>query len=152
MYKDEVTGLLYKKEGDAFSYLDTREVDKRTYFLLNRFGFHDPVHGLIVAEATFTTNYASLDALRNVVLFPFYALLADYGDKAATIHDWLYSGYPIIKSDGSHYYPSRAEIDEIFFRALREEGIARWRAGMFYSGVRIGGESHFSSEQKVWQG
>ena len=151
MYQDE-NGLVYEKEGEAFSYLETREVGKRTYDLLSRFGFHDSAHGLVIAEKGFRTNYASLDALRNVLLFLFYALLADYGDKSATIHDWLYSGYPIKKKDGSLHYPTRKEADEVFFRALRAEGIARWRAGMFYVGVRIGGASHFSGEQKVWQG
>lgn len=138
------------KVGD-FTFLDTRETAKRTYECLADMLYYDEVHGPIRVRQGFTTNYASLDALRNVVLFPFYALLADYGDQAATVHDYLYSGYPIEKADGTLYYPSRREADEIFYRALRDEGIARWRALMFYTGVRVGGASHFLGVQKVWQ-
>lgn len=134
----------------SFTQLSTTEVDRRT-FQLNKFlGYLDPVHGMIKAQETFITNYASLDSLRNILLFVFYALLADYGDKAATIHDWLYSGYGIAKADGTIYYPTRKEADQVLYRALRAEGVAKWRAWMFYAGVRIGGNAHFSEKQVTW--
>lgn len=126
-----------------FSDFDTRQVGKRLYEMLADFTYHDEVFGPIVVKQGFTTNYASLDSLRNLALFPLYALLADYGDKAATIHDWLYSGHPITLPDGSLKVLSRKEADEVFYRALRDEGIARWRAGIFYVGVRLGGARHF---------
>jgi len=134
----------------SFTQLSTTEVDRRTFQLNKTLGYLDSVHGLIEAQATFITNYASLDSLRNILLFIFYALLADYGDKSATIHDWLYSGYGIRKADGSIYYPTRKEADQVLYRALRAEGVARWRAWMFYAGVRVGGNAHFSEKKVDW--
>lgn len=129
----------------AFSEFDTRKIAKREYYLLADFTYVDDVFGSITAKQGFHTNFASLDSLHNVVLFPVWALVAGYGDKAATIHDWLYGGHPIVRADGSFYYPTRKECDEIFFRALRCEGIARWRAQIMYAGVRVGGKSHYAS-------
>lgn len=129
----------------TFSNFDTREVSKRLYMLLADFSWDDEVFGKITAKKSFQTNYASIDVLHNVLLFIFYALLADYGDKAATIHDWLYSGFGIQTEDGSIYYPTRKECDECLYRALRDEGVAKWRAWLFYAGVRIGGASAFSA-------
>lgn len=134
----------------CFSYLDSRELGRRKYQLLSDLEYEDDVFGKIIAKKDFVTNYASIDVLRNILLFAFFALLAWYGDKSATIHDWLYAGYGIEKADGSIYYPTRKEADQIFYRALRSEGVARWRAWMFYIGVRIGAASKFSEQKKNW--
>lgn len=135
----------------VFSNFDTRQVERRLFMLLDDFSFQDPVFGKVQAKKGFYTNYASIDVLRNVLLFVFYALLAEYGDKAATLHDWLYSGYPVNSHPHTYYYPTRKEADQIMYRALRAEGVARWRAWMFYIGVRIGGASKFSKEKRVWE-
>lgn len=128
----------------AFSYLDTRELARRQYQLLSDFSFDDLLgFGVIPVKQGFVTDYASIDVLRNFLLFMFYALLAGYGDKAATIHDWIYRGNGIARADGSIYYPTRKECDQIFYRALRAEGVAKWRAVLFYSGVRVGGHSSY---------
>lgn len=132
-----------------FSHFDTRQLGRRLYEMLDDFTYHDEVYGPIVVKKGFRTNYASLESLRNVVLFPVYALLADYGDQAATLHDWLYSGNPIIRPDGTARYLTRDEADEVFYRALRDEGIARWRASIFYIGVRVGGKSSFLPKSRV---
>lgn len=131
-----------------FSNFDTRQLGRRLYQVLDDFTYNDEVYGPITVREGFQTNYASLDSLRNIALFPLYALLADYGDRAATIHDWLYSGHPIRLANGSLRYLTRQEADEVFYRALRDEGIARWRAGIFYIGVRIGGESSFKAKPR----
>lgn len=128
----------------AFSYLDTRELARRQYQLLSDFSFDDLLgFGVIPVKQGFITDYASIDVLRNFLLFMFYALLAGYGDKAATIHDWIYRGNGIVRADGSIYYPTRKECDQIFYRALRAEGVAKWRAVLFYAGVRVGGHSSY---------
>lgn len=127
----------------SFSNFDTRELKRRLYLMLDDFTYNDEVFGPITVKKGFETNYASLEALRNLFLFPLYALLADYGDKAATIHDWLYSGNPVTLADGTTRVLTREEADAVFYRALRDEGIARWRAATFYAGVRIGGSSHY---------
>lgn len=129
---------------NVFSNFDTRQLERRLYMLLDDFSAIDPVFGKITAAKHFLTNYASIDIFHNIWLFVFYALLADYGDKSATIHDWLYSGYGITQADWSIYYPTRKECDQIMYRLLRAEGVARWRAWMFYAGVRIGGASHYT--------
>lgn len=134
---------LYPDRPQIFSHFDTREIGRRWYMMLDNFTYWDEVHGPITVKKGFKTNYASLEALRNLFLFPLYALLVGYGDKSATIHDWLYSGNPVTLADGTVRALTREEADAVFYRALRDEGIARWRAGIFYTGVRIGGESHF---------
>lgn len=127
----------------AFTFLDTRELKRRMYELLNPFTYLDATAGHITAHKGFQTNYASIDLFHNLFLFVFYALLVGYGDKAATIHDYLYTGYPT--DDGQ--YLTRKEIDGVFYRALRAEGVAKWRAWMFYAGVRVGGRSSFYTER-----
>jgi hypothetical protein len=128
----------------AFSNFDTREIARRQYQLLADFRYDDVLgFGVITAKNGFITDYASIDVLKNVLLFLFYALLVGYGDKAATIHDWIYRGYGITRVDGTVYYPTRKECDQIFYRALRAEGVAKWRSAFFYAGVRIGGRSSY---------
>lgn len=134
----------------AFSPLDTRELFTGEYQLLADFSYLDAVLGKVTAKKTFKTNYASIDVLKKFMMFLFYALLVKYGDRAATIHDWLYSGYGIEHEDGTIYYPTRKECDDLFRRALLAEGVARWRALVFYWGVRLGGESHYSTTPVLW--
>lgn len=135
---------------NVFSHFDTRQLGRRLFMLLSDFSVVDPVFGKIEAKKGFHTDLASIDVLHNVMLFVFYALLADYGDKSAAIHDWLYAGYPIERTPHHLYYPTRKEADQIMYRSLRAEGVARWRAWLFYAGVRIGGAKRFSSVQRVW--
>lgn len=130
---------------DTFTNLDTRELSRRLYMLLDDFSFQDTVFGKIVAKKSFQTNYASIDILYKTGLLFFYSILAGYGDKAATIHDWVYSGFGVEKEDGSIYYPTRKECDQIFFRALRDEGVDIVRSYMFYMGVRLGGSAAFTA-------
>lgn len=131
---------------ETWSNFDTREIGKRQYLMLADFTYVDEVYGAITVPKDFVTNYASLDALRNIFLFPVYALLADYGDKSATVHDWLYSKGSRITVDGVSVRPTREQADEIFYRALRHEGIARWRAGMFFYGVRLFADDAYEAE------
>ncbi|QTH80455.1 hypothetical protein PA10_00257 [Pseudomonas phage pPa_SNUABM_DT01] len=130
----------------AFSNFDTRQIGKRQYMMLEEFSFDDEVFGKITVPKGFVTNYASLDALRNIVLFPVYALLADYGDMSATIHDYLYSKGSRITVNGELVRPTKEQADEIFYRALRSEGIARWRAGMFFYGVHLFAEDAYEED------
>jgi len=129
--------------GNKFSNFDTREIGRRLYLMLDDFVYEDEVFGPIRVTKDFETNYASLEVLRNVFLFPVYALLADYGDKSATVHDFIYGGHATAVIDGVRRKLTRKEADEVFYRALRSEGIAQWRAAMFYIGVRVGGDKHY---------
>lgn len=94
----------------------------------------DLVYGDLVVPKGFYTNYASIEILHNVFLYPLYALFAGYGNYASTLHDWLYSTRQF----------SRKECDRIFYHALRSEGVARWRAALFWLGVRVGGRRAYT--------
>lgn len=115
--------------------LKTEQIDKWNHHLLGDLVLNDDEHGRLVAEIGFETNFASLQALRNVVLFPLYALVAGYGNYSATIHDKLYTTGQV----------TRKQADAVLYRALRAEGVAKWRAWMFWVGVRIGGAKHYKN-------
>jgi hypothetical protein len=72
-------------------------------------------------------------------LFVLFALVAGYGNYAATIHDFCYR-----KVSAKHQY-TRKQCDDLLYRLLRAEGIAIWRAGLFWIGVRLGGGSHYGT-------
>lgn len=132
----------------SFSPLVTVEVDRDTFQLMLPLQYTDSKYGNIVARQSFITDFASTKVVRNLGMFVIYSAVVGYGRKAATIHDWLYSGFGI-KTEGKTIYPSRKEVDKIFYRALREEGIARWRAALMYAGVRIGGRSSYKFKD-IW--
>lgn len=119
-----------------FTELQVEYVDKVRRKLTKEFTYRDEIWGEITVPAGFVTDLASIQKLR---LIPgLYVLLAKYGNHAAVIHDWLYHDKP--RLDGfRHHEPriTRREADRTFYRALRAEGIARWRASMFYMGVRL---------------
>lgn len=109
---------------------------------------------MVVPEG-FVTDLASIQPLR-FILPAMYALLSGYGDRAAVVHDYLYCrrGYIFVgsgniagnESCGEYSCSpfvsvSRKRADQIFKQALRDEGVARWRAAIFYYGVRAFGWS-----------
>lgn len=103
---------------------------KRTCFVL----LDELVFGEIVVPKGFVTNYASIEVLHNIFLYPLYALVAGYGNYASTVHDYLYHTQAF----------SRKECDRIFYDALRAEGVAKWRAAIFWMGVRLGGSKAYN--------
>ncbi|WP_258306553.1 DUF1353 domain-containing protein [Pseudomonas prosekii] len=115
--------------------LKTEQVGRQQHTLLGDLVLADEDAGVIVVPAGTTTNFASLDLLHNVFLFVLFALVAGYGNYAATVHDWLYTTGQV----------SRKDADAVFYRALRAEGVARWRAWLFWSGVRLGGAGRYRS-------
>lgn len=128
----------------TFGFLDTRQLARRQYQLLTQFYFDDRLKfGRVEVARDFVTDYASIDILYKLFLWVFYAFLVGYGDNAATIHDWVYRGNGIRLASGALYYPDRKECDDLFYRALKAEGVDEFRALMFYWGVRIGGRSSF---------
>lgn len=125
--------------------------------LLAPLSFMDPVHGRLTLPAGFATDLASIRTVRSVAvvgwllavllqLLPWawmaqtsalvgllalalYAAVAGYGHAAAALHDGLYRAAEL----------NRWQCDAVFYRALRAEGVARWRAGLMWAGVRLGG-------------
>lgn len=115
--------------------LRTEQRGKWKHELLTDLVLEDDL-GTFTAPAGFVTNFSSLQILHNVVLFALFALVAGYGNLAATIHDQLYA-------DGRL---PRRDCDAVFYRALRAEGVARWRAWIMWAGVRLGGGSHYARD------
>lgn len=115
--------------------LKTEQTDRRTYTLLADLVLADEDERTITVPAGFVTDFASIKVLHNAFLFVLFALVSGYGNYAATVHDWLYENAQI----------SRKEADAVLYRALRAEGVARWRAYLFWLGVRLGGAKQYKT-------
>lgn len=116
------------------STLKTDQTDRRTYKLLDDLVLADDDQRTIIVPAGFVTDFASIKVLHNAFLFVLFALVSGYGNYAATVHDFLYSYGKV----------TRKEADAVLYRALRAEGVARWRAWLFWAGVRIGGAKQYT--------
>lgn len=112
--------------------LKAEQLDRRKHVLLSELVWEDGDTSATV-PAGFVTDFASIKALHNAFLFPLYALVSGYGNYAATLHDWLYVTGQV----------GRKEADAVLYRALRSEGVARWRAWIFWAGVRLGGSRNY---------
>ena len=115
--------------------LKTEQIGKWTHVLLDELVLADEDQRVITVPAGFSTDFASIKVLHNAFLFVLFALVSGYGNYAATVHDWLYTCGQL----------SRKDADAVLYRALRAEGIARWRAWIFWAGVRIGGAKHYTT-------
>lgn len=113
--------------------LKTDQIDRTIRQLTAELVYDDDVEGMITIPSGFVTDFASIGGLHNVIFFPLFALLSGYGNYASTVHDYLYRNGKL----------TRARADDVFYRGLRAEGIAKWRALMFWAGVRIGGASSY---------
>jgi len=113
--------------------LKSEQLGKWNHRLLAQLDLQDDIHGVISAPVDFETDFASINSMHNIILFPIWALVAGYGNPSAALHDHLYTTGEL----------SRKECDGVLYRALRAEGVAKWRAWMFWAGVRIGGRSHY---------
>lgn len=109
--------------------LKTEQVGKWNHVLLDTLVFEDEKVGVVMAPAGFKTDFASIRILHNIFLFVLYSLVSGYGNYSATVHDYLYAVSKL----------PRDVCDGVLYRALRAEGVAKWRAWLFWVGVRIGG-------------
>lgn len=112
--------------------LKVEQLERTKFRLLAPLHFRDSV-GDVIVPAEFVTDFASLKAVHNMFLYPLYALVSGYGNYGSTVHDYLYSTKAV----------SRRVADKYLYRALRAEGVAKWRASVFYIGVRLGGWKHY---------
>ncbi|MFJ5297509.1 DUF1353 domain-containing protein [Pseudomonas sp. NPDC088368] len=125
--------------------------------------YSDLVRGVLTVPTDFDSDLASIRILREVcrwaaigaligwvfawgwlaaallvvaiVTLALYGLLAGYGMRAAILHDWLYTTGVL----------PRADCDAVFYRALTTgDGTARWRASIFWLGVRLGGSTSYT--------
>lgn len=114
--------------------LKTEQIGKWTHVLLAELVLADDDEQVITVPGGFSTDFASIKVFHNAFLFVLFALVSGYGNYAATVHDWLYTTGQM----------SRKRADAVLYRALRAEGVARWRAWLFWAGVRIGAASHYT--------
>lgn len=115
--------------------LKSEEVNRKNYTILEDLVLEDDEFGEITVPAGFVTDYASVSVLQHLIFAPIFVLVADYGDKSATVHDYLYTQTKL----------SRKDCDQVLYRALLAEGLEKWRARLFWLGVRVGGGSHFGT-------
>jgi hypothetical protein len=114
--------------------LKTEQTGKWGHTLLADLVYQDDELGQITVPVGFQTDFASIWVLHNAVLIVLYALVAGYGNYAATAHDWPYTNGQV----------SRRQADDLLYRALRAEGVAKWRAALFWIGVRVGGAKRYN--------
>jgi hypothetical protein len=118
--------------------LKTEQIGKWNHKLLDDLMFENEELGVVTVPKGFETDFASIRCLHNVFLFVLYSLVAGYGNYSATVHDYLY-----VSSD-----LSRKDCDDILYLALRAEGVAKWRAWLFYAGVRMGGAKAYAKHRQ----
>lgn len=143
----------------------TRQVGRWQFRLLEPLAFNDPIHGWLKVPATFESDLASIRVLREVCRWSvvlallagflpwisslawlvalgallLYALVVGYGMRAAILHDWLYCQAKL----------TRSQCDAVYWRAQRSgDGMARWRAGICWVGVRLAGYRHYGLAAK----
>jgi hypothetical protein len=124
-------------------HLDTRELPHNTWELLH--DFHVQVEDkdkneayAIIVPRGFLTDFASVPRI------PFaYMLYGGIGNKAAVIHDALYScwsGILCVNLRTGHTHPrDRAWADKVFYCMLKALGIHPFKSYMMYKAVRLFG-------------
>lgn len=103
-------------------------ISDKKWRMLNTFSFIDKEHGEITVPVDFVSDGITLPRIPIVL-----ALFDGYGFPAGIVHDYLYTTGVL----------GRKHSDEVFYRALRELGIARWRAWLMYFGVRCFGGFYY---------
>lgn len=119
--------------GKFVTRLKTEQIDDDVHQLTAKLVYQDEEEGTLTVPEGFVTDFASIRNLSNLITYPLYALLAGYGNYASTVHDYLYRNGKL----------TRKRADDVFYRALRAEGVAQWRAAIFYAGVRVFGASSY---------
>lgn len=84
----------------------------------------------ITVPAGFQTDLASVPRLPVV-----YWLTGGTSNKAAVVHDYLYSTGLV----------PRAVADAVLREASQVTGVPGWRRWVMWAGVRVGGASHFTA-------
>lgn len=109
--------------------LDVREEDEfgGLFQLLAPLAYQsDMLRDTITVPAGFHTDFASVPRLPII-----YLTEGGKGNKAAVVHDWLYSSGNV----------DRKTADEVLREALIASGYSRFTANLFYAAVRVGGTS-----------
>jgi hypothetical protein len=98
----------------------------------------DPVYGVQVAPAGFSTDYGSIPKLLWWFDNPFEPDIR----RAATLHDWLYHLR-------GKYGVTRLMADQMLLRGMLADGAKAWKATARYRAVRTFGG--INSRSQPWQ-
>ena len=88
----------------------------------------------IIVPKGFIFDFASIPKL-------FWNIFSPNGgryDRASCLHDWLYATQCL----------SRKESDWIFYLAMLDDRTPKWKAKIFYWGVRVGGSFAWNNNKK----
>lgn len=100
--------------------------------------YDDEEFGEIIVPSGTVTDLDSIPRL------PFaHMLLKNQTVIGATVHDFAYTLGHI---EGRQI--TRKQADEIFLRAMEDEGVSWWARRMIYAGVRLGGYFAWSKHRK----
>jgi hypothetical protein len=107
-------------------------IGKRVYKMYLPFVYLDSEIGQVTVPAGFVTDLNSVYRLPVI-----YLVFGEYGQEAAIIHDYLYATAEV----------TRQQADDVFYRALRDSGVARWRAACMYAAVRMFGSHYYDRDR-----
>lgn len=116
--------------------LETRLCDDGEWILISDLIFYSKILGIyVIAKAGMKSDYASVPRI------PFaYMLFGGCAEKAAVIHDALYSGT---------YSVTRKQADSVLVEAMKASGVAAWRRGPMWLAVRLFGASHYKPSEQA---
>lgn len=125
--------------------LRVEKISEHCWKLTDPFIYRSNNIGLIVVDAGFETNFASVPRLPLM-----YLAFGGVGDEAATLHDWLYRKEHTAYT-GSAVKIERAMADKVLrgviVECLTNDGVSKLKAKIIawsmWAGVRIGGASHW---------
>ena len=89
---------------------------------------------VITVPAGYITNLASTPKIIWGILPPF-----GYYSRGAVVHDWLYSNQGNLPT----FKYSRKDADKIFYTAMLESSVNKFKAQLIYRAVRLFGWSHW---------
>lgn len=99
------------------------------------FRYQSDVAGrMFTVPVGFYTDFASVPRFLPLI----YSLIGDEAHEAAAIHDWLY--YAAITT--------REVADKVLKEAIIVCGMPKWKANVFYSGVRVGGWASWNKHRE----
>jgi hypothetical protein len=96
---------------------------------------------VITVPVGFVTDFASVPRILGV-----YDLEGGKCNKAAVVHDWLYSMGSIAGG------VDRKAADQVLREAIGASGYGEFTASMFYAAVRVAGASHWDKDNLAQPG
>lgn len=105
---------------------------EKSWMLIERFKARLDDGTVIEVPKGFVTDFASVPWILTWFITPYEKGIR----RAALIHDWLYA---------THLGKSRKEIDALFEKVMREDGMKRRRAKACFWAVTVCGKKHYMS-------